>query len=546
MLISSIILSLKRLALSLGARPLVERVRAYQVLRAAEILLSERKVSSEDVLFAQRKSLRDMVERLNTRLARSSVRRLELMQSLSGVYEALGRKDDAIACWEALLDDDLASPDVCRIELARLELSRGKRLRAAELLDSVSGPLQDSDYYGRLYARVKERQRQPSREQIKKMALKGRRMLRDGKRAHFIRQTLEVMEWVFGQKLDVAPLEPVLDALFQFVHQEAVPVDDRRLVESLEEPGGESSRLVFCAGFAWSGSGAVFDYLNQHEAFDDILGRRELSLIESPEFGAERLLAAMEKEQPQRRAAVRDMVWAGVLGLPFRFKGKRPVEPRHCLLSCWRDDSELGRRLIEETTRFLREFTALEAKQVGAEVLEARLSEYLRCLFRPRGHHQLTLMNNVIHGQRLALLKLFPGSVGIAVMRDPRDQFVSRAFESGRRANDPPEQFIKYQHKIMQQFLDLASRKPAGYELAVVRFEEFVGSEETRRAVLSLTGADDTTRKPKDHVVASFDPDKSAGNVGVHVHYPEPVVLKRIQKELDAYSRRLPRWLLIR
>ena len=526
----------------------LDRVRAIVLIGHAMLMVLLGGQRNEGKRFHARIRLMRIAERIEKRLAQSTVQERRLREVLARVQQRLGCKEEAAEQWSVLARmESQRVRDHALLQWARLELSRGRRMKTAELLDDLSAAAQGRAACRRLQDALERARSQPTRASVLDLALAARRALRKSGEEEFVERALEALRAKHRKGFDEDAMRRLLVACYQFANGRMSSGDEVDTTECIDRPDAaecSGGRVIFCAGFGWSGSGAVFDYLCGQRGVDAIVGRTEFCGVESPDYGVNYLLSRIEDKARVFEVAVVDLVWAGLLGLPFRRNKKKYTDIRNSLLECWIESRDLQVRLSHETMELLRNIQIVRGTGWDAGRFKQILGAYTSRLLRPRSGYAASVVNNVVHGHRLWLLGLIPDSIGIAVMRDPGDQFVAREYESNRRAGSSPDEFIVYQKKILDQFLDWfegmkGAPLSAGSEgligrVKLVRFESFVSNVAVREEVAAFAGvgkqcATGYNSRGSDY----FNPKQSSQNVGICTNYPDAEAIRRIHDELD-------------
>ncbi len=304
---------------------------------------------------------------------------------------------------------------------------------------------------------------------------------------------------------------------------------------------GEVRTAVFCSGFGWSGSSAVFDFLRQyHPAPVYCFSRSEVKVFwrRGRGFGLPDILEAIEREEPDIDQRIRDLVFGSILGL------------NHGLVKSGNTRKLLNESLVNRlvTHRPIEDFDTLVAELVcnlqQAARLEsarrrARLKESASLFLQRLMAHQCSdkathcAFDNGILAGDVDVARWFDQARVIAVSRDPRDAYVSRKLDG--KWNRSVQAFCK-DHKLKVRKFEKASMK-LEREGALMRvgFEEFVSSKSVRFDLLSSLGV--PLRPSMDEEV--FSPEKSSKNVGIYKTYKSQGEIAEIEAGLSGESKRL-------
>lgn len=325
----------------------------------------------------------------------------------------------------------------------------------------------------------------------------------------------------------VARLQPLLDDLAAFVAAASQdPPDPGPERPAAAHAIGDDRDAVLVSGFLYSGSGAVFDLLRQYEEFHLPFEERETGFLKKPGHLATILDGTTAPRLPDP-GTVADAVLASTVG--FGQTG-RP-------LLGWvaRDDQAVDRLvlqlrwLVAELRRTWaqvgHDVAAAEPRTVGAirRFVDAFLAD------RTPADHR-ALLNNAIVGHQLQHLRLVSRSVAVAVLRDPRDQYVSQRLESPFAMG--AEDFTALMAERYRAYAALREDAELGDRLVTVAFEPFVTDPDERTALL------DRLQVTADGRAAgrTFDPARSRRNIGIHAAYADQDEIARVADALlDPY-----------
>jgi hypothetical protein len=275
---------------------------------------------------------------------------------------------------------------------------------------------------------------------------------------------------------------------------------------------------VILAGFGWSGSGAVADFLKGHPKVDDVFAGRELGWWNA-KYGLDRLYAHFATRGYNRRLLLEFLT-------------------RHCFGHNFLADSRGTKShggiwsLLDETQRW--RFLAALAdwlqalqdwhKDASLPVLSAfqDLSMQLLRLLASEDA-SCVLLSNCIPSDAIAGVRMFKQPAVIVSWRDPGDAFASKAAAFPDIALELPRWQKQLVSRINNYLKD--KREVASYARfwADLSFEEFVQSEALRNRLLRSLNLHNET------MGATFDPSVSARNIGILRGFPA--------QEKSAWSR---------
>lgn len=291
------------------------------------------------------------------------------------------------------------------------------------------------------------------------------------------------------------------------------------------------ARLIACAGFGWSGSGAVAAFLSQHAQVGMPFGMAELGYLQGRGDregffaflrpgaldgpGMKRLLATFLVESI---ACLRDFKQSySVVMLYAAGPGGRMAA--------------LG-RLLDDFHAAMLCADALAHLPVRCRIVALFLQ---RLLALGGGTH--VLLNNVFLASKLDLVGWMEDARVIAAERDACDQFVARRLESGDLRDQQLADFLPVLGATREAFARARAAlapEQARQRLLLLRFEDFVRDAAVRDEVLDWLGL------PRDGLVpdpGKFDAGVSAGNVGIHAGQLGPDDIARIEQGPGRYMR---------
>ncbi|WP_052664278.1 hypothetical protein [Nitriliruptor alkaliphilus] len=317
-------------------------------------------------------------------------------------------------------------------------------------------------------------------------------------------------------------LLPLLDDLAEFVAVAAAGREEAGPARCADTHAvGDARDTVLISGFLYSGSGAVFDLLRQYEEFHLPFADRETGFLKKPGHLATILDGPVGPDGPRipDPGTVTDAVLASTIG--FGQTG-RPL-----LGWVGRDEPALDRFVLQ--LRWLVAELRRTWAQVGqdAEVSIPRAADaigrFIDAFVADRTPvDRRALLNNAIVGHNLRHLRLASRSVAVAVLRDPRDQYVSQRLESpfAMEADD----FIATMAERYRAYAALRADAELEDRLVTVAFEPFVTDPDERAALLDRL-----------HVAAeahasgrAFDPERSRRNIGIHAAYADQEEIARV------------------
>ena len=270
-----------------------------------------------------------------------------------------------------------------------------------------------------------------------------------------------------------------------------------------EEPAGVHP--VVLAGFGWSGSGAVFDFLRGFDGVADPLKGAEIGLW-SGQGGLLDLYETATRGE-SLEIPLRRFVAHYCFGHPHpgrALKGKNAGGLYRFLAEGQRE------QLIGVLERFLTDLLTSGSDTEKLIVCFQRFSGDVLTLLC--GGSSYCLMGNCIPAERIEAVQLLPAASVVVCWRDPRDAYVSKKMVFPESPLTPSGWRDQLDSRIQPY---LAGKKKVESAVSFWRdiwFEEFVTDPVLRNEIASGVGL----QSHRDR--STFDPSLSARNIGIHVN----------------------------
>ncbi|MEA5446314.1 sulfotransferase [Gammaproteobacteria bacterium AB-CW1] len=308
-----------------------------------------------------------------------------------------------------------------------------------------------------------------------------------------------------------------------------LPRQDVRKVSGDDDIG----RMVFVSGFNYSGSGAVFDFLKAIEGVRTPIDDKKVALFQ----GMDRSLSLHSISNSEIEGEPSSYVFERILkflflnvfgvALPPDYGSKRMASLyRKSLFVRASSTTECRERLIERVSEEVGTCEAAEIGGLGVGLLSVFLGPSLSA------SEDIVLFNNNIKCGRVEVLKVFENARVIFVVRDPCDQYYDH-IRSMPDKRISVEKYIQEYRAGRRRLGSVLSDQEIRNRVSVVRFEEFVSQEETRRSVLEWLGLPEECAVGP---VGDFDPRRSAKNIDLPLREEEPEAYKDIRNALKEYS----------
>lgn len=327
-------------------------------------------------------------------------------------------------------------------------------------------------------------------------------------------------------RADIALLLPALDAIAEFRGGGAI---------QSASPLGEVSHHptpLFVSGFLYSGSGAVFDYLKDDPEISTSLGQGELGCF----FGSYGPYKLLNQGRATRIREAANFVSWSLLGVlpPY---GSAPAAPKGALSDALKEHDRLN-SLIDFGMSFLDEIGSLgdgEEQSLRSALLRLNQSIFSLCDTSAK----YTVINNSLRPYQLDLLDVMPECRYIAVVRDPRDQFVAQSLESPIPIN--LGSFIDQTKERYDIFFDYLKNGRYRGRIVMIKFEDFVEDSEVRSSLKDRLGlgVEFSENVNGNGINSFFDAEASRKNIGIYRQWSSSDDIARIDSEMAEHVERI-------
>jgi len=438
----------------------------------------------------------------------------------------LRRLDDAVRLWRAHLARGVEIADDHRCRAALAFSQAGGHLEAERALAGVSAPYRKGSEFVRVRDRVAQRRRDSLAIEIEPEIIMARR---EGRRIA-TRSLVATMLTIRGfEESALAAAHRVVDALGDPAAGRSGEADDPL-------PPPTPMQDIFVAGFGWSGSGAIFDFLRQSREVSLPFRAYEASVfggMAGRPYGFGPLYQRFSDFSGSKlRAYLDHLVLETMFGIGARLPlgDKGDSASRRSLAYHARASAETRKVFADELVR------AIEALRASPDLtltqVEAQFRRFFRRLLaalaepdRPR-----RLYSNVIHAYNCACLRLVDEGVMLAVQRDPRDMFASRVIEGRTKKIKEPSaaSFIKSWRDLRARFETSLDKFEVRDRVHLFDFEDFVRNQDCRDRVLALLGIDPAGLS----LHTRFHESESVQNIGLYRSFEDQDAIKQIEDAL--------------
>lgn len=305
--------------------------------------------------------------------------------------------------------------------------------------------------------------------------------------------------------------------------------EHRKDIESLRGLKAESSvRKVFVSGFGWSGSGAVFDYFREFSNVKSISW--EFKFAES-RYGLNALKKSINDKNVVPRVKLADFFQKAMLGAMITkdwgdiasvWSARRMVYSDHAVEYA-QSVHDLCEAFVElSKTKSLNEETFCQITKVFFDRLLLALGNFPGSVY---------LLDNWVHAGGLAATKFFSNAHFFVVTRDPRTQYVANFNENAKFHKDVDKFIETYQTSLEQCLTVLKESNAVSSCVTMVKFEDFVLSEECRAKLAEKIGVEIGVHDKEKYFKAS----ESKKNIFNHNTFKNKSEIKKISEKLAQY-----------
>ena len=476
---------------------------------------------------AERARHKQKIARLDRQLdpavARKSPRALRAKATLARKRH---RFDEAIRFWQDYANlVPKKKADLALLKIADIHLLNGEAAEAERVLNTVS------DKEHSLFRKIQERLWTGRRyKQASTTYNDALGYFSQGRLTEFEQSVLSALRLLYGNDL---PSHPQLLALIR----ELASAQAGNLPEIAMPHKGPSSDgpvAIFVAGFGWSGSGAAFDFLRQHQDAETF-SKEELTILASREGDVVKCLDVLQREPKQFQNTFCATILHGILGLSTRSnQGEKIIKKARArsLISVFIDDKEKIQSLLLATQKLVRTALQIDTEDVDRHTLfSAAFAEFFRIVLKlKQGGTRYLLFNNAITGRYIEAIRLMPeNSIAIAVVRDVRDIYCDRFF-AGRCAE--AQKFVNAYRSKRRLYEEALAHPDVGPKVIEIWFENLILDPDFRQDLLVHLGMNPAR---SDDGSKSFDPEKSRKNIGMYSAFSDQAAIAVIEDALPLF-----------
>lgn len=342
------------------------------------------------------------------------------------------------------------------------------------------------------------------------------RLMKAGKQDEALKLFQDTFLQIAGEKAAA-----IWTAAFRLVHASSDEIRPVSPFSDMESVAIKPRAMFAVSGMGWSGSGAVFDFLCEFQTVKPLRG--EARLIEG-KYGLAGLLEAIrEGKKAEFLPKFLGYSLAGADRCRNYNDFRHVRNARRAAAGAYPVDYAASSL---EFLHFLKQETELETSVV-VDRFQSVFQNFVRSAANPDGM-QPVLLDNVVHISNLELAQFFPTIKFIAVIRDPRDQYIDNVRENKNFKREVEDFVAKYRQQ-RDKLKHIANKND---NVIPIVFEQFVTDVECRRQLVSDLGFEFS-----DHVGHKyFVQEISARNIGLFNSAPElSAEIKIITSELGEF-----------
>lgn len=275
--------------------------------------------------------------------------------------------------------------------------------------------------------------------------------------------------------------------------------DDARPLPVPELP--PTPQAVLLAGFGWSGSGAISDFLKGCSCVDDVFKGREIGFW-TGKYGLDRVYGHVLRSGFNRRIVL-EFLARHCFGHNFLAGAKGTKNPGGAWALLKAEDRHAFMMLLHRWV-----LAARTAEPEQLLLASRQLSSGLLALLAREGTSHAVL-SNCVTSNSIAAARMFESPAVIVSWRDPADAYASK------RAAFPDNNldFSAWERQLKSRIEAYLEGKREAVEHAGtwmdVAFEDFVSNDRLRADILAALGVNASDMQE------SFDPDVSSRNIGI-------------------------------
>lgn len=292
----------------------------------------------------------------------------------------------------------------------------------------------------------------------------------------------------------------------------------------------ERHRKIMVSGMGWSGSGALFAYL------------REFHHIQCVDAEIQHLtglhgLSSLRAQSQERNSFMNQMIdhfFTAILGLSRYqdYQGYRAINNTGPFVY-----GSHGKAYAEGVSQYLdlilsnvQDFPfSSKTLSAAADIL---LSTLAGCSSKSGDEpsNKVLLFDNVIKVHQLGEISSLENAKLVAVVRDPRSNYVALCRESVKFNPSASDYIQFYRNRRLKTQKEL-EKLSCNDSVKVIRFEDFVNNEKFRKEIAGWLGLDLQDRNEFTH----FKPWISQKNVENYRDFPDQKAIRLIERELPEY-----------
>ncbi len=327
-------------------------------------------------------------------------------------------------------------------------------------------------------------------------------------------------------------VQAVFRALLAWRQAPNHPLTDLDLPMPDAAAGAEiETKPLFCGGFRWSGASAVYDFV---KGLDSVgMPVRHPRIVSGGAAPLEDILDDVLKGEVVAPERVVDFILEKILGVPPSSDIPKAANVfRRSVVGGAKDPGKVQPG-VAALWQALQHYAGADAREDKIEQARHKMRSFYALIGQSPVQSSYTAYDSVMRAWRPELVQTVDGARMIAIIRDPRDMYVTNL--RMERPNLKAKTFIANFGALLAQYeagLKLLGAHAAHFK--IMRFEDFVLDAQARQSLCDWLGVANTADTTK----GDFIPEQSARNIGVYKTHPDKKAIAAIEKAFPDWCYR--------
>ena len=307
---------------------------------------------------------------------------------------------------------------------------------------------------------------------------------------------------------------------------------ERVALEALVAQYGTENRVVLVAGLDFSGSSAVFDFLQEFE--DTVAVKTEIPHLSRGRYCLYEVSRHLDDRATLRRYSLeffcRYILGSSRIGEAMDFRIHKFARRRMLSTS-----ARVYAESVKTCGTLIRAMNSETSLRGRRQIFHALVNQVLNeiVLEKPLKHGEILVLRNAIKAVNLSQAESLGSFTVFACFRDPRDAYVAQTrekFHLGIPVNTWVER-ASQNYELAEMALRSNEERNSHSNMVRVQFEQFVQSESTRRTVVDFAGLSNSVSSPG----KLFEPSRSQKNIGIFRDFGEPSAVSVIEQRMTKF-----------